>query len=164
MVAVRLRLAAVVVLLMLAAGTLLATSPAQTPPPAPPAEEYSGLYEFLREGESVQLSIEEGKRLTGFVSRLPEDDKGPILDHFFKQASIEGNRVGFTTRKVHGVWYEFQGAIERGAAKLRADEGYYVLHGTLTQHSSDANGKASSRSREVWFKSFPRLDDDPPQK
>ncbi len=143
---------------------LLAAAWAQTAPPPPPQEDFSGLYEFLREGETLQLSVEEGQRLSGFITRFPEDDRGPKLDHFFKDAKIQGNQVSFSTRTVHGVWFDFRGAVERGSGKTRADEGYYVLHGTLTQHTGDAHKKVTSKSREVWFKSFPRLDDEPAPK
>jgi len=62
----------------------------------------------------------------------------------------------FTTETVHGVWYEFTGTVERGPGKNPGDEAYYLLKGTLTQHSTDADKKSLSKSREVSFKSFPQ--------
>ena len=128
------------------------------------AEDYSGMYAFLQEGEFIQLTIEEENRVTGFISRYgdSESDRGAFLDQFFKQAKIEGNKLNFTTATVHGVWFEFKGSVERGEGKKSGDEGYYVMKGTLTQFSTDANKKTSSKERDVSFKSFPHdLGDDP---
>jgi len=46
--------------------------------------------------------------------------------------------------------------VQRGDGKNPGDEAYYVLKGTLTENSSDANKKTSSQSREVVFKMFPQ--------
>jgi hypothetical protein len=119
---------------------------------------YSGMYTFLKEGEFVQLTIEDENRVTGFVSRYGdgESDKGAFLDQFFKAGSLNGNKLSFTTETVHGVSYEFKGSIERGEGKNPGDEAYYVLKGKLLQNSMDVNKKVSSHSREVVFKLFPQ--------
>ena len=119
---------------------------------------YSGMYSFLKEGEFVQLTVEDGAQLTGFVSRYGdgESDRGAFLDQFFKTGKLEGNKVSFTTETVHGVWFEFKGTVERGEGKNPGDEGYYVLKGTLTQSSTDVNKKMSSHPRDVAFKMFPQ--------
>jgi len=123
-----------------------------------PGSEYSGMYSFLQEGEYVQLTIEDDGRVTGFISRYgdSESDRGAFLDQFFKQAKLDGTRLSFTTDTVHGVWYEFKGAVERGEGKAPGDEAYYVLKGTLTDFRTNADKKVTSKSREVTFKSFPR--------
>jgi hypothetical protein len=128
------------------------------------AEDYSGMYTFLKEGEFVQLTVEDGGQLTGFVSRFGDEDsdKGAFLDQFFKQARLEGKKLTFTTQTVHGAWYEFKGTVERGEGKNVGDESYYVLKGKLTQHKTDAQGRVSSQAREVVLKAFPRdLEDEP---
>jgi len=123
-----------------------------------PAPDYSGMYGFLREGEFVQITAEEKGKLTGFISRYGDldSDRGAFLDQFIKQGSIAGHNLSFTTVTVHGIWYEFKGTADRGTGKTPNDEGYYVLRGTLTQHSSDAQHKDVAKSREVTFKSFPQ--------
>jgi hypothetical protein len=120
--------------------------------------DYSGMYSFLRDGEFVQISVEEQGRVTGFVSRYgdTESDRGVFLDHFFKEGKLEGNRLNFTTETVHGIAYEFRGTIERGEGKNPGDEAYYVLKGTLVENSIDEQKKVSSRSNEVVLKIFPR--------
>jgi hypothetical protein len=161
------------VLVLLTASLLAAQSGPATPPPqnaaptnAPPAtaaENYSGMYSFLKEGEFVQLSVEDG-RVTGFVSRYgeQESDQGAFLDQFFKDAKLEGKKLSFTTQTVHGVWYEFKGAIGRGDGKNVGDEDYYVLKGKLTQYSIGTDKKTSEKSSEVVFKAFPAdLGDEP---
>ena len=116
------------------------------------------MYTFLRDGEFVQLTIEDQGHVTGFVSRYGdlESDRGAFLDQFFKTAKLDGNKLSFTTETVHGVWYEFTGTVERGEGKNPGDEAYYVLNGTLTQYSTDNNKKATSQSRKVQLKAFPQ--------
>ena len=120
-------------------------------------DDYSGMYTFLREGEFVQITVEDAGHLTGFVSRYgdSESDQGAFLDHFFKQARLDGHDLTFTTETVHGTWFEFKGRLARGPAKTRAQEGYYILKGTLTANVTDAAKKVSAKAREVEFKLFP---------
>jgi hypothetical protein len=122
------------------------------------AGDYSGMYTFLRDGEFVQITVEDQGKLSGFISRYGDlqSDRGAFLDQFIKQGSIDGQNLKFATDTVHGVWFEFQGAAGRGPGKTINDEGYYVLKGTLTQHSSDSNHKDEAKSRDVVFRSFPQ--------
>jgi len=150
------KLAEALTLILLTCSTLLG---AQNPPtPAKPAEDYSGMYSFQREGEFVQLTVEDAGNVTGFVSRFgdTDSDRGAFLDQFFKQGKLDGTKLSFTTDTVHGVWYDFKGTIERGDGKTLANEGYYVMKGTLTEYRTDADKKVTSKSHEVQLKSFPR--------
>lgn len=151
------------IIVMLAAALSVAQDATPATPAGKPAVDYSGMYSFLKEGEFVQLTVEEN-RVTGFVSRYgdQDSDQGAFLNQFFKEARLDGRKLSFTTQTVHGVWYEFKGAIERGDGKNVGDEGYYVLKGKLTQSSTDANKKVSTKARDVAFKAFPQnLDDGP---
>ena len=139
----------------------------QTQPQAAPAatrvaDSYSGMYSFLQDGEFVQVSVEDGGRVNGFVSRYgdQESDRGAFLDQFFKEGKLDGKNLSFTTETVHAVWYEFKGTVERGEGKNPGDEAYYVLKGALTQYTTDVNKKTTSKAREVVFKAFPQ-DDSP---
>jgi len=150
---------------------LVSSSRGQTAQPAPatpkPAENISGMYSFLREGEFVQVTVEEEGRVTGFVSRYgdSESDRGAFLNQFFKAGKIQGDKLSFTTETVHATWYEFTGAIEHAAGKNPGEEGYRLLRGTLTESRSDAGKNVSSKTREVLFKSFPRdLEATPPKR
>ena len=118
---------------------------------------YSGMYSFLKEGEFVQLTVEDAGRVTGFISRFgdQESDKGAFLDQFFKTGKLEGNKLNFTTEVVHGTGFEFKGTVERGDGKKPGDETYFVLKGTLTQNDSDVNKKVTSHSQAVVLKMFP---------
>jgi hypothetical protein len=149
--------------LQLACFVFLAFLPMTAQPdkaPAPlPGSDYSGMYSFLRDGEFVQVTVENQGRVTGFVSRYGdlESDRGAFLDHFFKQGKLDGNKLTFTTETVHGIWFEFRGTVERGEGKKAGDEAYYLLKGTLTEYSTtDDAKKTSPRSREVALKSFPQ--------
>jgi hypothetical protein len=153
------KLASVLGLTLLIVASLLAgQNPPQAPTPAQPAEDYSGMYSFLQDGEFVQLTIEDDGRVTGFVSRYgdSESDRGAFLDQFFKQGKLDGTKLSFATDTVHGVWYEFMGRVEHGEGKTPADEAYYIMKGTLTEFRSDADKKVTSKSHTVAFKSFPR--------
>ena len=120
--------------------------------------EYSGMYTFLKEGEFVQITVEDAGRVTGFISRYGsgESDKGAFLDQFFKTGKLDGNKLTFTTEIVHGVSFEFTGSVERGEGKNPGDEAYFVLKGTLTEKSTDVNKKVTAKSRDVVFKMFPQ--------
>lgn len=122
------------------------------------AEDYSGMYSFRQDGEFVQITVEDAGRVTGFVSRYGdgENDKGTFLNQFFKQGKLDGKKISFTTETVHGVWFDFNGMIERGSGKNPGDEAYFVLEGTLTEYRSDVNKKISSKPAPVAFKSFPQ--------
>ena len=128
------------------------------PSSATPGMEYSGMYSFLQEGEFVQLTIEDNGRVTGFVSRYGDSgsDRDVFLDHFFKSGKLDGNQLAFTTETVHGVSFEFRGAVKRGEAKNQGDEGYYTLKGTVVENKTHEATKTSTTSREVALKSFPQ--------
>jgi hypothetical protein len=141
-------------------GNAQTSSPQQTPAPPPSKDDpgYSGMYTFLKEGEFVQVTVEDAGRVTGFISRFGdgESDKGAFLDQFFKTGKLEGNKLSFTTEVVHGVSYDFHGTVERGEGKNPGDEAYFVIKGTLTENVTDANKKVSSHPRDVVFKMFPQ--------
>ena len=142
---------------LVVAGLLAGAALAQQTPPAAVADDYSGMYTFLRDGEFVQFTVEDAGHVTGFISRYGDSDSdhGEFLNHFFKQAKLDGHDVTFTTDTVHGTWFEFKGKVDRGPAKTKAQEGYYVLKGMLTEYATDAAKKVSSKEREVEFKLFP---------
>jgi len=142
------------------------TAPQNPSAPAKPAENYSGTYSFLQDGEFVQINIEDEGKVTGFVSRYgdTETDRGLFLDHFFKEGKLDGKKLSFTTKVVHGLWYDFKGAVERGDGKKVGDEAYYVLKGTLIQSNVDSQQKITTKSHDVAFKSFPQDLGDTPEK
>jgi len=118
------------------------------------AEDISGMYSFVKEGEFLQITLDRNS-VTGYISRMGESDSdnGVFLDQFFLKADVQGHDVSFTTRPLHSVWYEFNGKFSRGPGKTRGDDGYYILRGTLKElTSNNADKTVSSRSREVEFK------------
>jgi hypothetical protein len=131
--------------------------------PATPGADYSGMYSFLRDGEFVQVTVEDRGHVIGFVSRYADaEGDGGFLEHFFKLGKLDGHQLAFTTEAVQGVSFEFRGTVERGEGKSRSDEAYYVLKGTLVENTTDEAKKTSSRASQVVLKSFP-LDLGPPQ-
>ncbi|MGA2694834.1 MAG: hypothetical protein ABSE92_02160 [Terriglobales bacterium] len=135
-----------------------APASSSAPPAATSVPDYSGMYAFRRDGEFLQLNVEEDGRLTGFVSRYGDldSDRGEFMNQFFKQAKLEGKNVSFTTTVVHGKSFDFKGTIERGDGKNPNDEAYYVLKGRLSEVSAGDGGKSTGKSEDVAFKSFPR--------
>src|SRR5689334_7990758 len=73
--------------------------------PKRPAEDFSGMYTFLKDGEFIQLTIEDDGDVSGFISRFgdQDSDKGAFLNQFFKTAKLQGNNLEFTTKVVHGI-------------------------------------------------------------
>ena len=141
--------------LLLLMVSLAPTANAQT---AASANDPSGMYTFLKEGEFVQLTVEDGK-LSGFVSRFgdTQSDKGEFIDQFFDKASLEASHLSFKTKPVHAVWYDFDGTLSVEPGKKVGDEGYRVIRGKLTLHASDAKGNGHASEKTVEFKSFPDL-------
>ena len=144
------------ILAVLVSSLTWAQNPAPKPNPSAGQPDVSGMYSFLKEGEFVEVDID-ADRVSGFISRLGESnsDHGAVLDHLFTKGSFDGTNLTFATRELHGVSYQFKGKIVRGEGKQRGSEGYYVIKGTLTETTLDANKKASAREREVEFKSMP---------
>jgi hypothetical protein len=150
------RLAGFIVLALALLSSPLIAQNSSTP--AAPAENYSGMYTFMRDGEFVQVTMEDAGNVTGFVSRYGDSDgdRGAFLDQFFKQGRLDGHKLSFTTETVHGVWFEFAGTVDRGEGKTPADEAYHMIKGTLTDFRTNADKKVSSNSHDVTFKSFPQ--------
>jgi len=117
-------------------------------------EDISGTYSFLHDGESVQLNLDHGK-LSGWVSSFGflDSDRDTLLDRFFDKASLQGDRLYFLSKRIHGCWVEFTGRVSHGEGRNRGQEGYYTLVGTLTQYTTDAETHVSARQREVTLKS-----------
>jgi hypothetical protein len=160
------RLATAFLLLASLAAWAQATAPKSAPEraaqarardSAPKSDDVSGMYTFLREGEFVEVDVEPDGRVTGFISRYGErdSDRGAFLDHMFTKGSMQGNKLAFTTRSVHGVAFEFKGTVDRGEGKAPGADAYHVIKGTLTQITEDKDHKTSAEQREVEFKSFP---------
>ena len=141
-------------------GALLAQKSASAPPQSSAAapDDYSGMYSFVKEGEFIQITIEDQGVVSGFISRYGDSpsDKGTFLDQFIKSGKLEGSKLTFTTDNVHGVWFTFAGAFERGPGKAPDQEAYLVVRGKLTRSVIGADKKTSSEERQVEFKSFPR--------
>lgn len=119
-------------------------------------QDISGTYAFLREGEFVQLTVDDGK-LSGYISRFgdSESDKGQFIDQFFDKTTLVGDRLTFNTKTVHGIWYDFNGRVSTVSGKQPDEEGYRVMKGMLVEHATDANGAEKAQQRQVEFKSFP---------
>lgn len=99
--------------------------------------EASGQYVLGENGESVEIDLQPD-RLGGYISRFGDQlsDEGEPLTFFFATSLMNGQRLSFTTRQVHGVWFSFAGTIVRGPARSREQDGYYKLEGTLILHDA----------------------------
>lgn len=151
--------------ILLQIGLLLPAAFAQTapvlrqrdqnaPPPAHSAKGFStlpdtasGEYELDEDGSVVQVTIERN-RLTGYVTEM---DGGTALTLLFDSTTVDGNRLSFTTRPVHGVRYSFAGTIVRGDATDRSQSGYYRLVGDWTTYHD-----AGRVTKRISLKSTPR--------
>ncbi|MGC2402451.1 MAG: hypothetical protein WA510_21835, partial [Acidobacteriaceae bacterium] len=87
--------------------------------------EASGQYQ-LGSGGTIEVDLQPN-RLSGYITRLGDraSDEGTPLTFFFATSRLSGQRLSFTTRQVHGVWFSFEGTIVRGPAQSRTQQGYY---------------------------------------
>ena len=118
--------------------------------------DFSGTYTFLRDDDDLQINVQNG-RLDGYVTRYgeTESDKAVQLQHLIEKSSLTGDELSFTTSKIHGVWFEFKGKVRHGDGKTPADEGFYVLEGTVTRYETGADKTTTAKSRNVQFRSLP---------
>jgi len=149
------KLVAAVFIILVGRASMWAQAPGLS---AHAPENISGMYSFLREGEFVQITVEDAGRVTGFVSRYgdSDSDRGVFLNQFFKSGKLDGNTLSFVTQTVHMVWFELRAVVEHGLGKRPGEEGYRVLRGKLTEHHEDTDKKLSSQIYEVALKSFPQ--------
>jgi len=110
-------------------------------------DEASGEYELDGNGSVVQITIDQD-RLTGYVSKI---DKGTALTLFFAHTSIQGSRVSFTTKTVHGVSYSFTGSVVRREKASPSEEGFFRLAGQWTVYRDNGH-----ETEWVSLKSTPR--------
>lgn len=141
-----------------------ATSQPDKPPAAKPRArsgfstlpgDASGEYLLDESGSTVEVTIEAGK-ISGYVTKMGDErsDKDTPVTFFFDQATVQGNRVTFTTKKIHGIWYSFDGGIVRGDLKTtREENGYYLLRGAWTTHDDARNTQFKD---QVSLKATPR--------
>jgi hypothetical protein len=124
------------------------------------AEDISGMYSFLKEGEFLQITLEKSA-VSGYISREgdSDSDNGVFLDQFFAKADVQDHDVSFTTRAIHGVWFEFKGRFDRGPGKTKGDDAYYILKGTLKEMTTADDKSVTARSRDVEFKLLAQPDD-----
>lgn len=153
---------ALILALLICSGLMLAQTPVQ--PPTVTNPDYSGMYSFVKDGEFIQITLEDKGNVSGFISRYgdSDNDKGTFLDQFIKSGKSNGKQVTFTTESVHGVIYTFEGAFDRGPGKKPQDEAYFIIRGTLTRNVGSPDSKnATTQTRQVEFRSFPRDADSP---
>ena len=160
----RMKLTSLVTVLLVCVMSLFLPTSAAAQSAASDAPDYSGMYSFVKDGEFMQITLEDKGAVSGFISRYGDSstEKGTFLDQFIKSGTANGAHVTFATDSVHGVSYTFDGAFARGPGKTPQEDGYYILRGTLTRNVASADGKSTTQNQQVEFRSFPR-DADAPQ-
>ena len=138
------------------AALALAGPPKRSSAPTVSIGDFSGTYTFLRDGDDLQINLQNGK-LDGYVTRYGETeaDKSVQLQHLIEKSSLIGDELSFTTAKIHGVWFEFKGRARHGDGKTPSEEGFYVLEGTITRYETGADKTTTAKSRDVQFRSLP---------
>lgn len=117
-------------------------------------DDVSGEYALGEAGNVIEISLQAGV-LDGYISKLGdmESDRGTPLTYFFVSTELREERVRFATRRVHGVWYSFEGSIVRGPARSRKEPGFYLLQGELVEHDASRH---ADQGRTVSLKSARR--------
>lgn len=149
--------------LLLTAGAMAQSTPVlhkRNAEPVPPPQtqaakgystlpaDASGEYELDDKGSVVQVTIQDN-RLTGYITKMERD---AALTLFFDKTSLEGSRISFTTKTVHGLRYEFKGEIVRGGAVSQDRTGFYEMDGELTAYRDQMRER-----KRVHLKSTPRI-------
>jgi len=117
-------------------------------------EDAYGLYRFPNKdsgkasnfGEGVQINEQFGE-INGYVTVPGPKDK--LSSYFLSEVKGGNGHFSFETRQVHGIWYSFDGHVERGSGATAADDGYYQMTGTLTTHDETAK---TTQDRAVTLK------------
>ena len=137
-------------------GTESANAPAGSPggkqkgtSTLPPSAQ--GEFMLDETGSVVQITIENGT-LDGYISKVL-DGQTASLTYFFDRTTINGDRLTFTTKQVHGIWYSFDGTIVRGDAASKQETGFYRLKGAWVVHNESDKSQSTAT---VSFKSTPR--------
>lgn len=112
-------------------------------------ERASGEYALDESGSVVQITIEHN-RLSGYVTKM---DGGTALTLFFDHTTVDGNRLTFDTKIVHGMKYSFAGSIVRGDAETATESGFYKLAGDWTTYRGNQRN-----TLRVSLKSTPRME------
>jgi hypothetical protein len=111
-------------------------------------DEASGEYELDENGSVVQITIDQG-RLSGYVTKM---EQGAALTLFFLRTSIQGDKVSFTTKTVHGMSYSFAGSVIRGDNASASETGYFRLAGNWTEYRNGGH-----ETEWVSLRSTPRV-------
>ena len=114
-------------------------------------ESAQGEFMLDETGSVVQITIENGI-LDGYISKNL-DGQSASLTYFFDRTTINGDRLTFTTRQVHGIWFSFEGTIVHGDAASKQATGFYRLKGTWVVHNESDKSQSTST---VSFRSTPR--------
>lgn len=98
-------------------------------------EDAAGFYQFHDKAQGVQI-VSHGGEISGYLLKLGKglSDKGLMLGYYFSDVAEERGQFWFTTRQVHGIWYEFEGQIVPRRGLNQPGNNDYVLEGTLTMH------------------------------
>ncbi len=124
-----------------------AENPNEAPPPTIAtghtylSEDAEGEYPWKsRRGDGEIELYFDGGRLHGYMTEpldAHSQSASPLVFDFVK-THIDGDALSFTTRQLHGGWYSFSGHLERGLVGSPAQQGYYLLTGTLVEHGGGA--------------------------
>src|SRR5579875_162277 len=114
----------------------------------------TGDYEFLQPYNTLAI-LQEDTMLKGYIDVLQgQSESDAILSYPIVNGDRKGNRVEFTTRKIHEIYYHFSGTVRRGSGKKPGEPDYLELVGELQtiQNNSVTNQQTVER-RQVVFKS-----------
>ena len=97
--------------------------------------EAMGFYRFRDDAQGVRIISHDGE-ISGYLLKFGKgiSDKDMVLGYDFSEVAGTRNRLYFTTRQVHGVWYGFEGRVIQQRGLSHDDQANYILKGTLTEH------------------------------
>jgi hypothetical protein len=112
-----------------------------------------GLYRFTaREGpfgEGLQINYQ-FDQISGYFSvSAGANTHGKVLTYFLSRVTGGDGKLTWETRQAHGISYSFEGKVTRGQGLTRAQDGFYLMDGTLTTHD---DVEKTTQNRTVTFK------------
>lgn len=108
--------------------------------------EAEGEYPYDHAGDTVEIYFD-GGLLHGYMTQAdPNSQHAAPVTYDFATTHADGSAVEWTTRRVHDRWFSFAGHVERGTVASAGQAGYYLLTGTLTEHTGKTEGDARTVS------------------
>ncbi len=117
-------------------------------------DEINSEFHFLNAADTLLLHEEDGV-LKGQINIAQSEEESDAVLSYLLNGTRKKNHVEFKTRTIHGKYFRFSGAIERGTGHEARDPDFLRLEGDLEIITlKEETGKEITDRRRVIFKSL----------